>query len=366
MKLAPSLMRSGSSLPAWPLPASDLQRAFDLLPERDWRRLANRRVFMTGGTGFVGKWLLATLLHANARLGLACRVTVLSRNPREFAATFPHLALASGVDLIEGDVRTFTQPNGTYDTVLHAATDVVAKSAPEATFDTCVDGTRRVLEFADRIGASNLLLVSSGAVYGRQPPELTGVPETYNGAPDPLLPTSAYGEGKRAAEWLAGALAARSSVQVKIARCFAFVGPYLPVDKQFAIGNFMGSALRQEDVVIEGDGTPYRSYLYAADMAAWLWAVLFRGRSGTAYNVGAEESLSIIQLARRVNELAGAHTGIQILRPPLAGSPAERYVPDTRRARAELGLPEALPLDDAIVRTLAWHRHHAALEDASS
>jgi nucleoside-diphosphate-sugar epimerase len=347
------------SAPAYPLlPQADLEHAFRAVGEAGWHALAGRRLFVTGGTGFVGKWMLATLLEADRRLGLGCELTVLSRDPQAFAAASPQLAHAPGIRLVQGDVRTFEFPAGRFDTVLHAATDVVARSSPTATFETCVQGTRRTLDFAAQAEAADFLLVSSGAVYGRQPPQLERVPETHAGAPDPLLPASAYGEGKRVSEWLACTRAAESTLEVKIARCFAFVGPLLPLDKHFAIGNFLRAAMAGEDIVIQGDGTPYRSYLHAADMAAWLWAVLLRGRPGAAYNVGGEEALSIAELARRVVRVLESGSAVRTLRAAAPASAPERYVPDVARARAELDLPEPIALDPALLRTAHWHRAH--------
>lgn len=337
-------------------PADDLEHVFRLLPEDLWRGLAGRRIFITGGTGFVGKWLLATLAEANRRLALGVRATVLSRDPEAFHVAAPLLAQAEGVDWLRGDVRDFAFPTGEYDTVIHAATDVVAKAAPEEIFDTCIAGTRRVLDFAAQAQAKDFLLVSSGAIYGQQPADLARVPESYAGAPDPLLPGSAYGEGKRASEWLAAAAGARTNLRVRSARCFAFVGPYLPLDKHFAIGNFIGAALAGREIVIQGDGTPVRSYLHAADMAAWLWAVLLKGRAGAAYNVGAEAPISIADLAHRVCKVLEVPDQVCIMGAPDPSRPVERYVPDNGLARAELGLPMTMGLDEAIVRTAGWHQ----------
>lgn len=337
-------------------PVDDLQHVFRQLPEDLWRGLAGRRIFLTGGTGFVGKWLLATLAEANRRLDLGARVTVLSRDPAAFCTAAPSLAQAGGVEWLRGDVRDFAFPVGEYDTVIHAATDVVAKAAPEEIFDTCIAGTRRVLDFAAQARTQDFLLVSSGAVYGRQPADLARVPEGYPGAPDPMSPGSAYGQGKRAAEWLTAAAGARTALRVRSARCFAFVGPYLPLDKHFAIGNFIGAALGGREIVIEGDGTPLRSYLHAADMAAWLWAVLLKGRAGAAYNVGADTAISIADLAHRVCRVLDVPDRVRVMGTPDPARPAERYVPDNGLARAELGLAAPMALDEAIARTARWHR----------
>lgn len=334
------------------IPAEDLQRCHDILGLTSWQALAGRRIFMTGGTGFVGKWLLATLLDANEALGLDCRITVLSRDPAAFLRDWP--AMADRVEWIIGDVRSFPIGTDRFDVIAHAATDVVAHASPEDVFSTCLDGTRRVLELASQCGARQLLLVSSGAVYGPLPAGMTHVPETHMGGPDPLLASSAYGEGKRVSEWLA-TQAASEQLEVKIARVFALVGPHLPLDKQFAIGNFLGAAMVGDEILIQGDGTPHRSYLYAADMAAWLWAVLLRGQLGSAYNVGSDKSISIADLARRVCRVLDRPIRINILQAAKPGLGVSHYVPDISRAQTELSLSPPLCLDEAIARTARWH-----------
>lgn len=345
------------------IPADDLQRCHDQLGEASWRALAGRRIFMTGGTGFVGKWLLATLLDADEAFGLDCSITVLSRNPAAFLRDWP--AMADRVDWVKGDVRDFPIGTDRVDVIVHAATDVVANASPEDVFSTCLDGTRRVLSLARERGASQLLLVSSGAVYGPLPAGMTHVPETHLGGPDPLLSSSAYGEGKRVSEWLA-AQTANEGLEVKIARVFALVGPHLPLDKHFAIGNFLRAAMNGEDIYVNGDGTPYRSYLYAADMAAWLWAILLRGENGRAYNVGSEESLSILTLAHRVADTLNARVGVRAAHSAPADHVPQHYVPQTRRATEELGLHAPLGLEEALQRTANWHGHAATSGKAES
>lgn len=334
------------------VPIEDLQRCHDLLGPATWRSLAGQKIFITGGTGFVGKWLLATLLDANAAFGLGCRITVLSRNPASFLNDWP--AMDGRVDWITGDVRDFPIGTEKHDVIIHAATDVVAQASPEDVFSTCLEGTRQVLAFARANGAQRLLLLSTGAVYGPLPAGMTHVPETHLGGPDPLLANSAYGEGKRVSEWLV-AQAAADGLDVHVARLFAVVGPHLPLDKHFAVGNFLRAAMKGEDIVINGDGTPYRSYLYAADMAAWLWAALLRGRPGRAYNVGSMESLSILALAQRVAQVLRAKVGVRAARTASKEHVPQHYVPSTQRAHEELGMPPSLGLDESLKRTAHWH-----------
>ena len=338
--------------PQLDISSEDLGLCRDQLGLSSWQGLAGQRVFITGGTGFVGKWLLATLLDADDVFGLGCRVTVLSRDPVAFQQSWPKLS--GRVDWLTGDVRNFPTGTDRFDTIIHAATDVVAPTSPDDVFSTCIDGTRRVLSLAQACRASKLLLVSSGAIYGPLPVGMSHVPETHLGGPDPLVDGSAYAEGKRVSEFLA-AQAANEGLQVKIARVCALVGPHLAMDKHFAVGNFLRAAMAEEEIVIRGDGTPYRSYLYAADMAVWLWSVLLRGKSGRAYNVGSDESLSIAALAERVCSVVNHASPIIIQEKAKPGMVPVHYVPDISRARRELGLSAPLSLNEAIARTVSWH-----------
>ncbi len=319
-----------------------------------FEELRGARVFITGGTGFFGRWLLETLLWANDQRQLGVSVGVLTRDDVAFADAAPHLARDRAVTLHKGDVRRF-DADGRFTHVVHAATTSGARVQPAEMFDTIVTGTRQALAFTRRAGARRFLLTSSGAVYGRQPSEISHVAEEYGGAPDATQPSSAYAEGKRAAETLC-AVSADGELTPTIARCFAFVGPHLPLDAHFAVGNFIRDGLTGGPIRVAGDGTPFRSYLFAADLAAWLWTILIKGEPLRAYNVGSEEAISIADLARTVAGRFSPSPDVHVAKTPVAWNAAERYVPSTARARRELGLSETVSLSDALDRTIRWHR----------
>lgn len=340
-----------------PLPATDLDHVLTHTKGL-WEEVRGQRLFITGGTGFFGRWLLESFVWANERLELKAEAVVLTRDPDAFAAKTPHLANHPALAFHGGDVRTFDRPRGEFSHVVHAATESSSqlnRERPLEMLDTIVLGTRRTLEFARAAGAHKFLLTSSGAVYGKQPAELTHISEEYLGGPDPTDPASTYAEGKRVAELLC-VLAGREGLECKIARCFAFVGPGLPLDAHFAIGNFIRDALVGEAIGIQGDGTPYRSYLYAADLAIWLWTILFQGATGRPYNVGSAEDLTIADLARTVATGVGQpNLEVRIARAPAPGRPPERYVPAIERAARQLGLRAWIELREAIRRTCQWH-----------
>jgi len=338
--------------------AGDLNHILDHTREL-WGELRGQRIFITGGTGFFGCWLLESFIWANEKLNLNAHATVLTRSPEAFRVKAPHLAGNEAVTLISGDVRTFDFSSGTFSHIIHAATESNAKlndANPLLMLDTIIEGARHTLDFAKTCGAKQFLLTSSGAVYGKQPHELTHIPEDYPGAPDPMDPKSAYGQGKRIAEHLCALYAQQSNIEMKIARCFAFVGPYLPLDIHFAIGNFIRDGLNGGPIVVKGDGTPYRSYLYAADLAVWLWTILFKGQSCRPYNVGSDENLSIAEIARAVAKEFQPKLTVEIKGVPNFLNNAERYVPDVSRAKDELGMEAWLSLHEGIQSVIKFRK----------
>jgi nucleoside-diphosphate-sugar epimerase len=340
------------SLP--PLPSEDLDHVLGhTRPLRE--NLRGRRIFITGGTGFFGMWLLETFTHANSALNLGAEAVVLTRDPAAFARKAPHLAGRADLTFVPGNVGDFIFPAGDFTHVIHAATTSGSPVSPEEMTATILHGTRRVLEFTRQAHCRRLLYISSGAVYGPQPAHLERIPEDYAGQP-----ADAYGRGKKAAEQLCLDARHTGGPDPVIARCFAFVGPHLPLDAHFAAGNFLRDALTGSPIHIAGDGTPLRSYLHTADLAVWLWTILFSGTPGRAYNVGSPDSVSIVELARATASLRSPALPVSIARTPTPGQLSARYVPDTARAMSELDLRVSIPLAGALSRTYHWHAESTA------
>ncbi len=344
-----------------PLPVEDLKHILThTLPL--WEAARGRHIFISGGTGFFGAWLLESLAYCNCELDLKLCTTILSRDPEAFARRMPHLAGETCIRMLKGDVRDFVFPAGKFDYVIHAAapTSADAGAKPLELLSTLVEGTKRVLAFAREAGVGRFLYVSSGAVYGRQPAQMSHIPEEYAGGPAWLDPDSVYAEGKRVSEQMCAIHANDSGMACTIARCFAFVGPHLPLDQHFAIGNFIGDALAGRNIAVRGDGTPLRSYLYGADLAIWLWTMLLSETPPAerlqVFNVGSSSAISITDLAQVVVEELDSTLKVEIAQQVATGVPALRYVPDVRKAEARLGLREIIGLREAIRRTTAWYR----------
>lgn len=337
---------------AWKL-ADDLD-AILAAPQIDWDALRHGRLLLTGGTGFIGRWLLEALQQANDRLGLELRITVPSRQPEAFLQRAGHLLANGKLTLVPLDLA-MAPPAGEFTHIIHAATDASAalnETAPLTVFRTIVRGTEHVLQLAASLPGVKLLYLSSGAVYGPQPPDLIGVPEHWNGGPDPQVARNAYGEAKRAAEMLCAIYRKQYAVNVVTARIFSLLGPFLPLDTHFAAGNFIRDAIAGKRITVQGNGRPVRSYLYPGDLVSWLLTMLTASPHEPAYNIGSERAVTIAELAQTVTELIGRQ-GHEMLRRNDVGWNAGRYVPDTSLIRSEFRLTETVSLEKAILNTAA-------------
>ena len=149
----------------------------------------------------------------------------------------------------------------------------------------------------------------------------------------------------------------RFGIETIVARCFAFVGQDLPLDAHFAIGNFINDALYSQQITVAGDGTPVRSYMNQADLARWLLCILDKGASGSAYNVGSEQAISLVDLAHLVVARLSPNKPVRIMGAQSAHQARNFYIPNVSKAKNELGLALTISLRESIdeFRSLLVH-----------
>jgi len=332
--------------------------------QRVFEALNGQHIFITGGTGFLGGWLVESLSYACHSMGLTTQITVLVQPGCD---TF-HFGELPSVRLVEGDINSLTWSDlndrlrtlgvtADFDSVIHGAVlvnDGDKPASPLAIWDSVVSGSRNVLDVARSSGCERVLLLSSGAVYGSGTTMTHKLPEDCLTGPEFLNPDMAYAEGKRAMESLAAIYLREYGLQSVLARCFSFIGPRLPIDSHLAAAQFVRDAMAGGPVRVRGDGSPVRGYLYAADMATWLWSLLVKAVPGVAYNVGSERECSILELATLIGQ--SAEVPVEIVGTPSRAGIGDFYVPDTSLVRKDL--VEGVSLEEAVERTLAWFGRH--------
>ncbi len=331
--------------------------------------LRGKTILITGATGFFGKWLLLGLVSLNRSLALNLKILASGRDPQRFLQEHPGFSDCPELAFVAWDVTQPAEaaPAGSWpskiDMILHAATpasDKINRENPQFMFQTIALGMQNVLELAQRTGTTKLHLVSSGAVYGPFPEGMSAVSETYSGGPLTTDPRSAYGEGKRVSELLATFAAFKKSaadpMTVTFSRCFAFVGPFLPLSTHFAVGNFILNGLTDQPIRTKGNTNTVRSYMYASDLVIWLVKIMLQGKHLGAYNVGSDHNVTMAQLADSV-ATAFSFSKAKIIHEGDSSNPLTKnvYAPDIAKAKAELGLAVWIDHQQAIQKTRQWH-----------
>ena len=320
-----------------------------------FERINGSRILLTGGTGFVGKWMLQTAKIAQANSQSKIELFIPTRR---LSAQHVQDAIAIGcpnVSWVEGDFLTNALDVGHVDMIIHTATPASAQlnaENPAEMLRINVEAMKSVLRYAGN--NQPLLFTSSGAVYGTQLQSVSHIAEGDIEPNPPKEKLNAYAQGKQIAEQLCREAGGSGHCSPIIARLFAFGGEYLPRDTHFAIGNFIQNALDRQPIAIQGDGRARRSYLYGADMATWLWGALAHsgGKNTGPFHIGSENSVSILELAQTVATVSGEVLNyipeITVAKAIDPSEPIHQYVPANSDTRNALQVSEWTSLEDCI------------------
>lgn len=322
-----------------------------------WSKIKNKNFFLTGCTGFFGYWILKSFLKANQEFKLNSQAYVLTRKKNLKQNPIHKLCSDPSIIFYKGDIRNFKYPRKKFEFIIHGATTTASetfnKQDPLEKSSILIDGTKNILRFAKYCGCKNFLFLSSGAVYGNQPLNLKRISEHSNLAPktdDKNFDLSVLGEVKRVAELLTTIYSEKKYFNTKIARCFSFVGPLIPLNIHYAIGNFLQKAILKKEIKINSTGKSVRSYMYMTDLTIWLWYILFKGKNSGIYNVGSEEEVKVKDLAKIINSLTNNNKKISYKKIK-KNTKISRYIPSTSKIRKEFKINQKIKLKQSIIKT---------------
>ena len=309
-------------------------------------------LLVIGGSGFFGKSILDAFGRGLLKQWNINKVIAISRNASRLKNTNPEL-INENVELLDIDITsTNTLPFADY--VIHAAASTDAArylNHNEEEKKNIIRGTLNYCQLAAEFHKdSKIVFCSSGAVYGYQPEQVKHLTEDMAFGNIERLDEvkKSYAYAKRDAEFAIQKLG-QSGINVSIARCFAFVGKYLPKDQHFAIGNFIADGLAGRDINVKADRKVYRSYMYADDLVKWLMTLAENANPQCPiYNVASDDEVEILELAEIVANVF--NVGIQ----SLEGSAkyVDRYIPSVEKAINELGVSNNYTLKESILMSI--------------
>lgn len=312
--------------------------------------LANRHLFITGGTGVVGKCLLDALIEFNQQPEVSCRATVLSRNPHKFQLENPKYSQLDWLSYLEGDILSL--PGRTdlrFNDVIHAAADTHLQQDPWLWIEQIVRGTRNVLEFAKLNGASRFINISSGAVYGEQPSDMESIPETYKGAPSTQIVGNVYGQAKRLAEQICTVYRSFGKLEIINVRLFAIASHHLPMNGPYAFSNFIANSVRGEPIIIKGNGQVVRSYLEGDSMAVAILGLIGMPNPPAVINIGSDKPVSILELANTIAEIFSNKAGVLVQNQLSEADGRNYYIPNVDLALS-MGLLRLHAIDQIVFK----------------
>jgi UDP-glucuronate decarboxylase len=325
--------------------------------------LEGRSILVTGGAGFLGAYFL-DVFHAlnesefSKKAEIVCLDSFISGTPKRIA----HLQEKDDVRMVKASI-TEPLPEGLHpDYILHCASiasPTFYRLHPIETMDANVNGTRNLLEHARNHPVKSMVFFSTSEIYGDPPQAMIPTPETYRGNVSCTGPRACYDESKRFGETLCVNFHRAHKVPVRVVRPFNVYGPGLRIDDKRVIPDFFSNGFRGEDTVLLSDGKPTRSFCYVSDAVDGFLRVLLRGRDGEAYNVGNEEEISMLALARKVAGLFGRSVAFSKSQDKeyLTDNPIRRC-PDLTKIRTELGYSPKVPLDEGLSRSKSWYERN--------
>ncbi len=320
--------------------------------------LAGKRIFITGGTGYIGSLLLRRLkaLAEESPEASPASVTVLSRNSGRFAAERPEL-LWPGLNFVSGDVCRFRFPEtAKYDLVIHGGNpsgNPCGETAEREFRETTVAGTAWLFEQLSALSAlpERVLLLSSGAVHSVRENPLSPVSHPPTGR-------NAYAEAKAESEQVFLSAAASRKIPAAIARIYACAGPYLPLEGRFALGQFIHAARERGEIEVRSNGEALRSYLFGDELAEWLLRMVASAPDGsgetTAFDVGSDDCISIRQVAETVQAVFGEQGKTVSIRYDGTFPAGPDYLPDLRAVTQAYGLKPRKSSTQAVRETTEW------------
>ena len=322
--------------------------------KNEFNFLSNKSILITGGTGFFGKWFLELIFYANKNYNTNILTTIITRNEDKFFLENPHYKNNKFLNIIKLDILDLKKINHKFDFLLHmaatSATETFNGETDANKTSTLFNGAKNIMEIAIENNISKILFTSSGVVYGSSSKDMKSESDVSHSIE--LEKRNGLAKGKILAEDVISNLSLKNNINFKIARCFSFVGPYLPLNIHYAIGNFINDAIFNDKIIINGNGLPYRSYLYISDTIIWLIKLLVGSEEGV-YNVGSERRIQIIELANIVRDLIDPSKKIIIQENEIHEGNFKRdiYLPDTTKIREALKVKEWTSLEDAILKT---------------
>ena len=317
-------------------------------------KLQNSNILITGGTGFIGKWLTEMLIYLNENFNFNITIYLLSRNiPKD-----SNYSRISYIHYIKSDIRNIKELPTVLNYIVHAAGTPDSKehvSNPIKTIETIIGGTQKILDLSSRLpNLIKFIHISSNKIYGNN---FSTIPiDESNSTIIGYNNQDVYSECKRMSETICKSYISEFHLPITIVRPFAFIGPFQHLDKPWAINNFIRDAILGGPIRILGNELSSKSYMYGSDLANYILSILVFGKIGEAYNVGSSNPITLIDLAKKIKNIINTEIEIKVKSSKDNYSKTIFDIPNVSKIENELNIKEGFGIDEALRRTILWNK----------
>ena len=304
----------------------------------------SQRILVTGGAGFLGSFLCEQLIQQGD--DVLALDNLFTGNKRNIA----HLLDNQKFEFIRHDVvePVLLEVDWIFNLACPAS-PVHYQHNPVKTIKICMLGAINMLGLAKRVKA-RILQASTSEIYGD--PEVHPQVEDYWGSVNPIGPRSCYDEGKRVAETLMSDYRRQNGVDTRIVRIFNTYGPRMHPEDGRVVSNFIVAALRNNPLVLYGDGEQTRSFCYVSDMIKGIMQMMQQEHCPGPINLGNPGEFTIRGLAEQVVELTNSHS--QITYQPAREDDPGRRRPNIQLAKEQLSWEPTVPLKEGLRHTIQY------------
>jgi dTDP-glucose 4,6-dehydratase len=309
------------------------------------------KILVYGGTGFVGTWLVGGLLQANLEFSLNLEISIVTRNVLKAKEKFQ--PVCELLNFIECDLSISEPRDNLIADYVFLGSTPTRNSTGSTNFEAVIKASANAAYHASKVKSNQfqkpfVLHLSSGAVYGNQPMDMT-----YRSESHPVFRSSsdAYIKSKLLIDDVLLDSQAKGLINFNSPRLFAFAGPLISLDEHFAVGNFIGDVIAGREIKIKGNPNTVRSYMYPTDLISILLKLVQSTPSGEI-NIGSDNPIKLGDLAVMISNFASG-VGVQMSN---SEDLPNNYVPSVVNLRQEIWSSTFVSLDVALEKWISWLR----------